>query len=302
MIALVGPTAVGKTALSVLLAARLGAEIVSCDSRQVFRPLTIGAAKPTPAERAGVPHHFIDEKALTEPFSAGRFADEANARITAIQARGSTALVTGGSTLYLEALVHGLSPIPRTGGAARERLNARVAAGEAELMFSELTALDPDSAATMDPTKTQRLVRALEVLDETGRPLSAYHAERATPPHAFDVVVLDRPRPELYRRIEHRAEQMLADGLLDENRALIAAGYDETLPALRTIGYQEPRAYLEGRLGYDEMVELLKRNTRRYAKRQLTWFRRHSSYRWLDLSTCESLDHAADCVLALVTS
>ena len=299
ILALVGPTAVGKTELSLRIAEAEGAEIVSCDSRQVFRPLTIGAAKPTPAELARVPHHFIDEKELTEPFSAGRFAEEANARISSIQASGGQVIVTGGSTLYLEALVHGLSPIPRTSGAARTRLNARIAAGETAQLFAELEAIDPEAAATMDPTKSQRIARALEVFEETGRTLSSYHASKPPPPHAFTVVVLDRPREALYSRIERRVEAMLAAGLLDENRALLDAGYDDALPALRTIGYQEPRAHLRGTLAYDEMVRLLKQNTRRYAKRQLTWFRRRASYRWLDLSTCSTLDEAADRVASL---
>ena len=299
MLALVGPTAVGKTALSLDLAERLGAEIVSCDSRQVYRPLTIGSAKPSAAEQARVPHHFVDEKDLDEPFSAGRFAGAAHRRIADLLADGKRVMVVGGSTLYLEALAHGLSPIPATSGEARLRLNAQVAAGQAEQLFSRLQALDPASAATMDPTKTQRVVRALEVLEETGRMLSSFHAQREPPPHAFAVVVLDRPRAELYRRIEQRVDLMLDTGLLDENRAILAAGYPASLPALRTIGYQEPRAYLRGELTYDEMAEQIKRNTRRYAKRQLTWFRRRASYRWLDLSTCDGPQDAADEVLGL---
>ena len=300
ILALVGPTAVGKTELSLRLAERAGAEIVSCDSRQVFRPLTVGSAKPTPAELARAPHHFIDEKELTEPFSAGRFAEEANARIASIHARGKPALVTGGSTLYLEALAHGLAPIPQTSGLARERLNARIAAGEAAQLFAELQAIDPAAAATMDPTKSQRIARALEVYEETGHTLSSFHERRQPPPHRFTVVVLDRPREELYTRIERRVDEMLRSGLLEENGALLEAGYADDLPALRTIGYQEPRAFLRGDLPYEEMVALLKRNTRRYAKRQLTWFRRRDTYRWVDLSAFRSVAEAADHVAALM--
>jgi tRNA dimethylallyltransferase len=205
--------------------------------------------------------------------------------------------VVGGSTLYFEALAHGLSPIPQTSGEARLRLNAQVEAGEAETLFRRLQTLDPASAATMDPTKTQRIVRALEVLEETGRTLSSYHDQRGPPPHRFSVVVLDRPRDELYDRIERRVDAMLDEGLLDENRALL--GYPDHLPALRTIGYQEPRAYLRGEIGHDEMVERLKRNTRRYAKRQLTWFRRRPEYHWLGLSAFPTAESAADRVFDL---
>ncbi len=288
ILALIGPTAVGKTALSLDLAERLGAEIVSADSRQVYRPLTIGTAKPTVEELARVRHHFIDELELGDPFSAGRFAEQAEARIAEILSRGRKPLVVGGSTLYLEALLHGLAEIPATSPATRDRLMHRLGDEGRAALFAELQRLDPASASRMDATKTQRVVRALEVLHDTGRPLSHYHTQRSTPRFDFAPVVLSRPRAVLYERINRRVDHMLEAGLLDENRRLLEAGVSPTLNPLRTIGYREPLAHLRGEVEYAEMVRRLKRNTRRYAKRQLTWFRRHPGYRWLDLRAVDS--------------
>ena len=282
--ALIGPTAVGKTAVGLDLAERIGGEIVSADSRQVYRQLTIGTAKPSPEELARAPHHFIDELDLSEPFSAGRFAEAASERIAQILARGAVPIVEGGSTLYIEALLHGLADVPETSAATRARLMQRLETEGADALFRELRGLDPASAATMDATKTQRVVRALEVYEDTGRPLSSYHAQRQAARFRFVPIVLTRPRAVLYDRINQRVDRMLDAGLVAENRR-----FHETLPPsglnpLRTIGYREPMAYLRGEIDYDEMVRRLKRNSRRYAKRQLTWFRRHDEYRWLDLA------------------
>jgi len=270
---LAGPTAVGKSARALAWARATGGEIVSADSRQVYRGLDVGTAKPTPEELAEVPHHFVDELDLHEPFSAGAFARAAETRIRDILARGRPPIVVGGSTLYLHALVYGLADVPPTDPATRQRLTARLHAEGSDVLFAELRGVDPVSAASMDPTKTQRVVRALEVYHDTGHPLSAYHAE-VVPPFDTRVILLSRPRAELYARIDHRVDAMLAAGLLDEARALREAGHRPDLNPLRTIGYQEPLAHLRGEVPYDEMVRVLKRNSRRYAKRQITWFRR----------------------------
>ena len=282
VLALTGPTAVGKTARSLALAERLGAEIVSADSRQVYRPLTVGTAKPSPGELTRVPHHFINERDLGEPFSAGIFAREAAQRIRAIRARGRRALVVGGSTLYLHALQHGLADIPPVEDAVRARLMDRLDAEGAEALYAELEEIDPAYAATLDATKTHRLVRGLEVYHGTGRPLSRYHEEQPPPPFAFVTVVLQRDRKQLYARINRRVDQMLERGLLDEVRALSGDALSRGAPPLRTIGYREVLSHFEGQYDRAEMTRLIKRNTRRYAKRQLTWFRRYDDYRWLD--------------------
>ncbi|MCH7638175.1 MAG: tRNA (adenosine(37)-N6)-dimethylallyltransferase MiaA [Bacteroidetes bacterium] len=296
---LAGPTGVGKTALSLTIASRIGAEIVSADSRQVFRGLDIGTAKPSWNELAAVPHHFIDECNLGSLWSAGRFAEEANGRIAHIIQRGAVPLVVGGSTLYLEALVHGLADIPDSDPAIRAELNEQVSTLEgAQNLFEELERIDPEGAETLDPTKTQRLVRALEVYRTTGEPWSSFFAQAEPPPYRYRVVVLTRLREELYARIEARVDAMLDAGLLEENRGLMDAGFKLDTNPLRTIGYQEPFAHLSGEIDYDEMVRLLKRNTRRYAKRQLTWFRRRPEYEWVDLSAYDSTDDAAEAILS----
>ncbi len=271
---LTGPTGSGKTALSLEMAERLDAEIVSADSRQIYRELTIGTDKPEPHELARVPHHFIDELDLGEPFSAGAFARQAWARIAEILGRGRLPLVVGGSTLYLHALQFGLADVPEVAPEVRQGLEARLRDEGAPALYAELERVDPASAARLDATKTQRLVRALEVYHATGRPLSAYHAQQQPPPYRFQVSVLRLDRQVLYARIERRIDQMLERGLLEEVRGLLARGVDPSVNPLRTIGYQEPIAYLRGEIDYDEMVRLFKRNSRRYAKRQMTWFRR----------------------------
>ncbi len=287
---LAGPTAVGKTELSLQLAEQMSAEIVSADSRQVYRRLDIGTAKPTPEELARVRHHFIDELDLEEPFSAGRFAEAAWERIREIHARGRAALVVGGSTLYLYALQYGLAEIPTVSAGTRAAIEERLGREGAEALYRELQSVDPEAAATMDPTKTQRLVRALEVYHETGEPISSFQRKTIRPPFNFRTVVLTRDRAALYERINRRVDLMLDAGLLDEVAGLLEAGFDPSVNPLRTIGYQEPIRFLQGEISREEMVRLIKRNTRRYAKRQLTWYRRFSDVRWVDVLSVQDLN------------
>jgi len=278
-----GPTAVGKTTLSLEVAERLDAEIVSVDSRQVYEELTIGTAKPSPEARDRVPHHFIGERTLHEPLSAGEYADLANERIRRILDRGRCPLIVGGATLYLHALQYGLADIPDVDDAVRARLEVRLEEEGKEALYEELQEVDPKQAAEMDPTKTQRVIRALEVYHGTGKPLSYYYENQPEPPFEYVTVVLNRDRKRLYDRINRRVEQMLDDGLLDEVRAVMEIdGVQLDEPPLSTIGYREPIQYLRGEIDYDEMVRLVKRNSRRYAKRQLTWFRRYDEYQWRD--------------------
>lgn len=281
-IVLTGPTAVGKTELSLELAERLGAEIISADSRQIYRELDIGTAKPTSDELQRVPHHFVSERTLDEPFTAGQFEREARRRIDEITSRGRVPLVVGGSTLYIHALKHGLADIPDVPRRIRSEIEAEMQERGPKELFSELQRVDPRSAQTMDPTKTQRLIRALEVFRASGKPLSAYHDEQSPPVHAFRTFVLNRDRAVLYERINQRVDDMLSSGLLEEVRSLLEQGYDPQLNPLRTIGYQEPIRHLRGEISYSEMVRLVKRNSRRYAKRQLTWLRREDENVWLD--------------------
>ena len=279
-----GPTAVGKTELSLALAEKWNAEIISADSRQVYKELTIGTAKPSPDARERVPHHFIGERSIfRDAYSAGEFADDARDRIRELRSRGKRPLIVGGSTLYVHALQYGLADIPDVSEDVRDRIERRLADEGAEVLYRELQQVDPGQAAKMDPTKTQRLVRALEVYHGTGRPLTYYHKQQTEPPFEYRTIVLNRDRQRLYRRIEKRVDAMLDRGLLDEIRGLLEHGVDPTRQPLRTIGYREPIQHLRGEIDYEEMVRLVKRNSRRYAKRQLTWFRRYDEYAWIDI-------------------
>ena len=283
LLTLAGPTAVGKTDLSLAVAELLDAEIVSVDSRQIYEELTIGTAKPSAEARARVPHHFIGERSVQSPISAGAYADAANRRIASILDRGRTPLVVGGATLYLHALQVGLADVPDVDDEVRERLEERLEDEGPETLYEELREVDPVQAEKNDPTKTQRVIRALEVYHGTGKPLTYYHENQPEPPFSYRTVVLNRERERLYDRINRRVDQMLDAGLLEEVRTVLEIeGVELDEPPLSTIGYREPIQYLRGEIDYEEMVRLVKRNTRRYAKRQLTWFRRYDDYTWVD--------------------
>lgn len=279
-----GPTAVGKTALSIALAKQIDAEIVSADSRQIYAPFRIGTARPTPDEMSGVVHHLMGDWPLDRPYSSGIFAELARKLIPSIQARGKRVVVVGGSTLYVDALLNGLSDIPPVDPATRETLNAEVKAGGLPGLYNELAAADPAFAATLDPTKSQRIVRGLEVLRGTGRPLSDFHTPPPLPDQEYRLIVLHTDRKLLYDRINARVDRMMEDGLLDECRDALKVFPNVSLNAWRTIGYQELLPVLQGGVALEEAMATIKRNSRRYAKRQLTWYRRYPDAEWLDLA------------------
>ncbi|CAN5539012.1 tRNA (adenosine(37)-N6)-dimethylallyltransferase MiaA [soil metagenome] len=282
---LIGATGVGKTAVSLALAEHLGAEIISVDSRQIYREISVGTAKPEAQERARVPHHFLDERSLRESVSAGQFAQEALTRISEIHARGRAVVAVGGSTLYLEALVHGIAETPEPDPAMRDRLNEQASTPEGRAaLHLHLTNVDPVTSASIDRSNGQRLARALEVFLLTGKPFSSFAPQARDLPYDFRVFVLDRPREELYARIDERVDVMVETGLFEEVKALLDAGFSPDLYALRTIGYREVIEHLSGKPDRERAISLIKRNSRRYAKRQLTWFRRYPDYEWMDIS------------------
>ncbi|MCY4158763.1 MAG: tRNA (adenosine(37)-N6)-dimethylallyltransferase MiaA [Bacteroidetes bacterium] len=291
-----GPTAIGKSAIGLKLAQILNGEIISADSRQIYKELSIGTAKPSSHELANIPHHFIDELSLGEPYSAGLFAEQASKRINKIFENGRTPIVVGGSTLYLHALVHGLSPVPSSNPTVRADIEERLIKIGKNALYQELCKVDPQSAKTMDPSKTARVVRALEVYEIAGTPLSELQRKPAPPQHKYCVTVLTLDRPTLYQRIENRVDYMLEDGLIDEVRRIRTLNIDPTFPALKSIGYQEPLSYLDGLSTWNHMVELIKRNSRRYAKRQMTWFRRYQSYQNVNIH--QSLEDTIDNILS----
>ncbi len=281
---IVGPTAVGKTELSLRLAEELRGEIVSCDSRQVYRYLDIGTAKPTTDELARVPHHFIDIRTPDQYYSAGEYGREARDCIDHLLQHNKVPIVVGGSGFYVQALVDGLFAPKISDPAVKEKWRQRIQQEGRDAVFQHLQEVDPHSAERLHPHDEQRIVRALEVWELTGRPISDFRAGEQEPGHFTPVFVgLDRDRQHLYQRIEARVDMMLKQGLVDEVKNLALMGYGAELNALRTVGYKEVFDFLADAISYEEMVELIKRDTRRYAKRQLTWFRRDDRIHWMSL-------------------
>ncbi len=287
---LVGPTAVGKTAVALHLAETLGAEIVNADSMQVYRALDIGTAKPTLAERARVRHHLVDVADPDDPYNAARYAREGRAVISDLHRRGVPPLVVGGTGLYIKALLAGLFHQEEAVHRVRPRLARELAAQGLPGLRARLEALDPTTSRRLAPGDTYRILRALEVVEATGRPLSEFHdAHRFQDcPYATLKLGLDLPREELYRRIEARVETMLEQGWLEEVRQLLHRYAPEIKP-LQALGYRHLVAYLEGRLSLNEAINQTKKETRRYAKRQLTWFRADPEVRWFHPSQHQEL-------------
>lgn len=275
LVAVVGATATGKSDLGEALARALGGEVVCADARQVFRELEAGTGKPSPAERAALPHHLFDALSLEERPSAGWFARAAGGACEAVFARGRVPVLVGGSGLYVRALLEGLHAAPPHDPAVRARLAGELAAEGPEALHARLAAVDPATAARLAPGDRQRVTRALEVYESSGRPLSAWHAGGARGALAADarLVEVTCPPPALAARIERRTAAMFAGGLLEETRALLSAGRGESLARLRAIGYDEAMAVVRGALTVERAAEETNRRTRQLAKRQRTWFR-----------------------------
>jgi tRNA dimethylallyltransferase len=293
VIVLAGPTAVGKTEAAISLAQRIGAEIISADSRQVYRELDIGTAKPTPEQRRAVPHYLIDFLDPRERYNAERFAQDALETIRGITSRGKRALVVGGTGFYIEALMYEMSDIPPVDPDIEAQLDAEAARQGAPAMHARLALVDPATAARLKPKDRQRILRALAVYETSGRPLSHFHevSPRRERVKVSRYIVLTRPREDLYARINARVERMIEAGLVEEVRGL-ADRYGWAAEGLKALGYRQfahRGTPLDGVPVCDGVpicspVELLKRDTRRYAKRQLTWFRRVPQAVWVDLS------------------
>ncbi len=284
LLCLLGPTAVGKTEIAIQLAQRLNAEIVSVDSRQIYRQMDIGTAKPTAEEQRAARHHLIDCVDISQPFSVADYQSLVDVAITDIQNRGKRVLLVGGAGLYFRAIVDGLFEGPGADPSLRKRLEGEAAQFGVDVLHKRLQTCDPESADRIHPNNLVRVIRALEVYELTGTPMSKlqqqWHPEKQRYP--FIAFGLTMPRALLYQRIEQRVDVMLANGLIAEVELLLAAGYARDSVALQSFGYRELIAYLDGDCTYLEAISQLKQNTRRFAKRQLTWFRKDTRIEWLD--------------------
>jgi tRNA dimethylallyltransferase len=284
ILVLVGPTASGKTPISLLIAQQLPVEIISADSRQVYKFMDIGTAKPSVGDLNMVKHYFVDELPPDHNFNAGEFGKKGREVIDDIFRRKKIPLVVGGSGLYVQALIDGFFEGPAADPIIRESLYKRLKNEGAETLLSDLRTVDPVGASGMLPTNTRRIVRALEVYQLTATPISKLQQAAVDINFQCCMVGLEWSRKNLYDRINARAEWMVSQGLLDEVRRLRELGFSSSLNALQTVGYKEVFEYLDEKISYHRMVELIKQNSRRYAKRQLTWFRRDERIRWFNVT------------------
>lgn len=288
LIVVVGPTAVGKTSLSIRVARHFGAEIVSADSRQIFRELTIGTAKPSPAELAEVNHHFINSHSIHDTLDAAEFGETALALISKLFAKDRFVVMCGGSGLYVKSVLDGFDEIPDIPPGVRENILSEYQTRGLEWLQQQMSALDPEHFQRIDQRNPQRLMRALEVKIGTGQSIASFQQKKVRREHDFDVIMigLDLPREELYNRIDQRMDTMIGAGLFEEAREFYPW---KQLNALQTVGYQEIFGFFDGIYDREEAIRLLKRNSRRYAKRQLTWFRRDPRVSWFSPHDAESI-------------
>ena len=290
---LVGPTAIGKTSISLELAKRFSCEIISMDSMQVYRYMDIGTAKIRPEEQQGIPHYCIDIVNPDEPYDAAQFVADATEKIEQIYNRGNIPLITGGTGLYLKALCDGLFKAPVVPADLREKLQQRLILEGSVVLHNELTLCDAVSAARIHPNDSARIIRGLEIFYATGVPWSKYLASQ-TPgktqqAFTFHIFGLTCERAELYKRIDMRTEKMIAAGLEREVRNLLEMGYQKTVKPMGAIGYKHMLQYLSGEIDHSEMIETLARDTRRYAKRQYTWFNKVNDLSWIPIHSADLL-------------
>ncbi len=299
LLVLVGPTAVGKSDIAVHVAASLGTEVLTADSRQVYRGMDIGMDKPSLDQRRGVPHRLIDLVNPDQPFNAGMFRRHAIEEIERLHRERKLPLVVGGTGLYVRTLVRGLCDAPQADPEFRAMILREAHEKGGCFLYERLTCVDPESASRLHPHDEVKILRALEVHHLLGRPLSEVHRDHefGEMPFVSCVIGLIRGREALYRRIEDRVELQLAKGLVVETERLLAQGYRRDLGSMKGLGYRQIAGYLAGEYDYAEAVRRLKRDTRRFAKRQLTWFRKEPGLTWLSIEDHESSEQVAERIL-----
>ena len=284
-----GPTAVGKTTVSLLVAEELNTSIISTDSRQSYKYLNIGTSKPRAHQLCRVPHYNISVIDPKESDNVNHFLQRVDHWEKNELKNNSPAVYCGGSTLYVQSLFHPLDPLPPSNPEQIRKLNREADSMGLGYLFDTLSQVDPDYARQMDGHNRQRIIRALEVYYQTGKPFSSFHSGQGSPAPDQDTIVfvLNRDRAGLHRRIQRRTQQMIKRGLLKEVSSLLSLGYHSSDPGLNSVGYKEPLAYFDNELSKEQMIQLINRNTRRYAKRQITWFRRWKNVSWLDVSNMQ---------------
>lgn len=295
VIVLVGPTAVGKSQIAIHVARALDTEVLTADSRQVYRGMDIGMDKPSPAERHGVPHRLIDLVDPDESFNAGAYRRLAVIEIERLHREGRSPLVVGGTGLYIRALLRGLWSGPGADPTLRARLEEQERQEGAGFLHRELAVVDPETAARLHPHDRVKIIRALEVYRLTNEPLSEVHRRHAFADRPFTPLLLglNRERPALYGRIDARVDEQLAKGLVEETRRLLSQSFSRTLGSMKGLGYRQIAGFLEGEYDYAEAVRRLKRDTRHFAKRQMTWFRKEPGLHWLMVPENERPDQTA---------
>ncbi len=284
ILCIVGPTACGKTRMGILLAKKLNGEVVSVDSMQIYRGMTIGTAAPTAEEMDGVPHHMVAVAQPEENWSVARFVEEADKCIQDILRRGKLPILVGGTGLYLDAIIAGRSFAPGGSGGMRKHLEKRLAEEGIAPLIDELRAVDPESAARLPAADEKRILRALEVYLTTGKTITQYHLESRSVPKKYDAAYIGlafAERADMRDLIDLRVDKMVRAGLLDEIRTLLARGVDRSCTALQAIGYKEFLAAMDGEASLEEAIEEVKLRSRQYAKRQLTWLRRNNDIFWI---------------------
>ncbi len=293
LVLLVGPTGVGKSAAAVHLARHFDGEIISCDSIQVYRGFDIGTDKPSLELRQAVPHHLLDIAEPNSQFTAADFVREALKAIRLIEERGRLPFIVGGTGLYFKALLSGLFPGPSRDESLRQKLNQRIQEGGLESLRQKLEEVDPDYARVVGARDRVRIIRALEIFYLTQKPLSEHFASTRSPLEGFQPlkIGLKLERKELYRKIEARVERMFGCGMVEEVRGLLADGIPETAPPFRALGYKHVLRYLRGEITLEEAILLTKRDTRHYAKRQITWFKKMEGIRWFEAEDLASLEN-----------